>query len=56
MKTKFLAIVVAAATAAGTAAAADLPRNLAPYYDSPPAIYTWTGFYAGLNFGYSGAQ
>jgi outer membrane immunogenic protein len=52
MKTKFLAIVVAAATAAGTAAAADLPRNLAPYYYPPPAIYNWTGFYAGLNLGY----
>ena len=52
MKTKFLAIVVTAATAAGTAAAADLPRNPAPYYYPPPAIYNWTGFYAGLNLGY----
>ena len=52
MKTKFLAIVVVAATAAGTAAAADLPRNPAPYYYPPPAIYNWTGFYAGLNLGY----
>jgi outer membrane immunogenic protein len=52
MKTKFLAIVMAVATAAGTAAAADLPRNPAPYYYPPPAIYNWTGFYAGLNLGY----
>ena len=52
MKTKFLAIVVTAATAAGTASAADLPRNPAPYYYPPPAIYNWTGFYAGLNLGY----
>ena len=52
MKTKFLAIFVTAATAAGTAAAADLPRNPAPYYYPPPAIFNWTGFYAGLNLGY----
>ncbi|MGC2070107.1 MAG: outer membrane beta-barrel protein [Pseudolabrys sp.] len=52
MKTKFMAILVAAVAAAGTAAAADLPRGPAPYYYPPPAIYNWTGFYAGLNLGY----
>ena len=51
MKTKFLAIVVTAATAAGTAAAADLPRNPAPDYYPPPAIFNWTGFYAFLDLG-----
>jgi len=37
---------------AGMAAAADLPP--APYYRAPPAyvpLYTWTGFYLGLNGG-----
>jgi outer membrane immunogenic protein len=53
MKKKMLAIFVAAATAAGSAAAADLPRGPAPYYYPPPAsIYNWTGLYAGLNIGY----
>jgi outer membrane immunogenic protein len=53
MKKKIVAISVAIATAtAGTAAAADLPRGPAPYYYSPPAVYNWSGFYAGLNLGY----
>ena len=53
MKKKMLAISVAAATAAGSAAAADLPRGPAPYYYPPAAsIYNWTGLYAGLNIGY----
>jgi len=52
MKKKILAISVAIATAtAGAAVAADLPRS-APYYYQPPAVYNWTGFYAGLNLGY----
>ena len=53
MQKKIVAISVAIATAtAGTAAAADLPRGPAPYYYSPPAVYNWSGFYAGLNLGY----
>jgi outer membrane immunogenic protein len=53
MKKKILAISVATATAAaGAAVAADLPRGPAPYYYPPPAVYNWTGFYAGLNLGY----
>jgi outer membrane immunogenic protein len=53
MKKKIVAISAAIATAtAGTAAAADLPRGPAPYYYSPPAVYNWSGFYAGLNLGY----
>ena len=49
---KMLAIAVAAAIAAGSAAAADLPRGPASYYPPPPSIYNWTGFYGGLNLGY----
>ena len=39
----------------GMAAAADLPAK-APVYKAPPVIvdpWTWTGFYIGLNAGYS---
>jgi outer membrane immunogenic protein len=55
MKSKFLALTAAAmVAAAGSAAAADLPRSPAPYYSSPaPAsTYNWAGFYAGVNLGY----
>jgi outer membrane immunogenic protein len=41
------------ASAAGVAAAADLPRGSSPYYAPAPAgIYNWSGFYAGVNLGY----
>ena len=53
MKKKMLAISVATIAAAGSAAAADLPRGPAPYYYPPaPSIYNWSGLYAGLNLGY----
>jgi len=51
MKKTILAMTVAM-SAAGTAAAADLPRGPAPYYAPPPSVYNWTGLYAGLNLGY----
>lgn len=52
MKTRILAMTVAAATAAaGTAVAADLPRGPS-YYPSALSVYNWSGFYAGLNLGY----
>ena len=51
MKKTILAMTVAM-TAAGTAAAADLPRGPAPYYPPPASVYNWTGAYAGLNLGY----
>ncbi|HEY6861301.1 MAG TPA: outer membrane protein [Pseudolabrys sp.] len=53
MKKRILAISMAIAiAAAGSAAAADLPRGPAPYYPPPASIYNWTGLYAGLNLGY----
>lgn len=54
MKKTILAMTVASlAAAAGTAAAADLPRGSAPYYSPAPAsFYNWGGAYGGLNAGY----
>ncbi len=37
----------------GTAAAADLPAKMPTKAPIAPAVYNWTGFYAGLNAGYS---
>jgi outer membrane immunogenic protein len=54
MKKTIMAMAIATA-AGGSAAAADLPRGLAPY-PPPPDIYSWTGPYAGLNLGYQWSQ
>jgi outer membrane immunogenic protein len=43
--------VLLALSAAGTAAhAADMPKG--PYYKAPPAVFDWTGWYAGVDAGY----
>jgi outer membrane immunogenic protein len=43
----------AAMALAGAADAADLPTDASPVYLPPPPVFTWTGFYAGLNAGYT---
>ena len=49
--TKIFAAALAASTIAGSAFAADLPsRKIAPVM-APVPVFTWTGFYIGLNAG-----
>jgi outer membrane immunogenic protein len=55
MKRLLIGISVAASLFATGALAADLPVK-APVYKAPPPVFTWTGFYAGGNIGYSGGH
>ena len=55
MKTRLLGLLAATAlTTAGlsAASAADLPVRAAPPIIAPGPIFTWTGFYAGVNAGW----
>jgi outer membrane immunogenic protein len=54
MRQAFLAgVALALLATAGAAQAADLPRRGAPAeYYAPAPVFTWTGFYLGLNAGY----
>ena len=52
MTHRLLAASLAAALLASAAQAADLPARTAPPMLEMPPVFTWTGFYAGLNVGY----
>jgi len=49
---KFLLSSVALLGFTAGAMAADLPRRAAPAYFAPIPVFTWTGFYVGVNAGY----
>jgi len=53
MKYAFSAVALAAALISGAVHAADLPSRKAPppAAYAPPPVFTWTGFYGGLNLG-----
>jgi outer membrane immunogenic protein len=56
MLKKLLISTAAAATMAGSALAADLPSYKAPPPPPPLPVFTWTGFYIGINGGYFDRQ
>ena len=49
---KLLTSLAAFTAMTAAASAADLPRRAAPPVFTPVPVFTWTGFYAGINAGY----
>lgn len=57
MLRKFLLSTIAATAMAGSALAADLPsRKAPPVAYAPVPVFTWTGFYLGVDLGYGWEQ
>jgi len=50
-RTKFSSATAAVVVLAAHAMAADLPNKAPVYKASPPAVFSWTGFYAGAQVG-----
>lgn len=50
---KKLLLATAATLLSGTAFAADLPRRAPPPIFTPVPVFTWSGFYIGVNAGYA---
>ncbi|WP_375464729.1 outer membrane protein [uncultured Methylobacterium sp.] len=50
---KLLLSTLASAGLVGAASAADLPRRAPPPVFTPVPVFTWTGFYLGVNAGYA---
>ena len=50
--TKILASLAAFTALTAAASAADLPRRVPPPVFTPVPVFTWTGFYVGVNAGY----
>jgi outer membrane immunogenic protein len=53
MRNRLLTSAAVLAFSAGAAFASDLPTHKAPPPPPPPPVFSWTGFYVGINGGYA---